>query len=105
MFKRTLWFFAKFIFLSTLALLFLGASFSKGSIEGALEGALKKMSSKAPTKHTFPTPVIAMSKNASAIPGKVHWHVDMKAACAASQKSKKPVLLFQMMGRLDQEFC
>ena len=38
-------------------------------------------------------------------PGEVQWHETFAAACAASAKSGKPVLLFQMMGKLDQEFC
>ena len=38
-------------------------------------------------------------------PGKVRWHKDFATACAAAQKSGKPVLLFQMMGKLDERFC
>jgi hypothetical protein len=38
-------------------------------------------------------------------PGLVPWHADFAAACAAAKSSGKPVLLFQMMGRLDQQFC
>jgi hypothetical protein len=38
-------------------------------------------------------------------PGKVRWHPTLSAACAAASKSKKPVLLFQMMGKLDDQFC
>lgn len=38
-------------------------------------------------------------------PGKVRWHKDLAAACAASAKTGKPVLLFQMMGKLDDQFC
>ena len=38
-------------------------------------------------------------------PGKVRWHKDFDAACAAASKSGKPVLLFQMMGKLDEQFC
>lgn len=38
-------------------------------------------------------------------PGNVHWHDSMKSACAAASHSGKPVLVFQMMGKLDQEFC
>ena len=38
-------------------------------------------------------------------PGLVRWHPDFEAACAASEQSGKPVLLFQLLGRLDQEFC
>jgi hypothetical protein len=38
-------------------------------------------------------------------PGKVTWHADFAAARAASAKSGKPVLLLQMMGKLDDQFC
>jgi hypothetical protein len=38
-------------------------------------------------------------------PGEVRWHKDFAAACRAARKSARPVLLFQMMGRLDQRFC
>jgi hypothetical protein len=38
-------------------------------------------------------------------PGAVRWHKDFDAACAAAKKSGKPVLLFQMMGKLDDRFC
>lgn len=38
-------------------------------------------------------------------PGKVRWHADLAAACAAAEQSGKPVLLFQMMGKLDDRFC
>jgi hypothetical protein len=38
-------------------------------------------------------------------PGKVKWHADFDTACKASAKSGKPVLLFQMMGKLDDQFC
>jgi hypothetical protein len=38
-------------------------------------------------------------------PGKVRWHADFAAACRAAAKSGKPVLLFHMMGRLDEKFC
>ena len=38
-------------------------------------------------------------------PGKVKWHADFATARAASAKSGKPVLLFQLLGRLDEQFC
>lgn len=38
-------------------------------------------------------------------PGKVHWHKAVQAAMDASLQSGKPVLLFQMMGHLDDRFC
>jgi hypothetical protein len=37
-------------------------------------------------------------------PGLVRWHANFDAACAASAESGKPVLLFQLLGRLDQRF-
>lgn len=37
-------------------------------------------------------------------PGKVSWHMSFDAAVAASKKSSKPVLLFQLLGQLDEEF-
>jgi len=36
--------------------------------------------------------------------GEVHWHADFKTALAKSGKSNKPVLLFQLLGQLDEEF-
>jgi hypothetical protein len=38
-------------------------------------------------------------------PGKVRWHKDFATARAAAAKSHKPLLLFQMMGKLDDQFC
>jgi hypothetical protein len=38
-------------------------------------------------------------------PGKVKWHATFDEACQASVKSGKPVMLFQMMGKLDEQFC
>ena len=36
--------------------------------------------------------------------GNVQWHPDFEKACAAAGKSGKPVLLFQLFGRLDEQF-
>lgn len=44
-------------------------------------------------------------ENPKVQPGKVSWHAGFADACAASNKSGKPVLLFQMMGKLDERFC
>jgi len=38
-------------------------------------------------------------------PGLVHWHADRAAALAAAKESGRPVLIFQMLGRLDERFC
>jgi hypothetical protein len=43
--------------------------------------------------------------NPTVAPGKIRWHSTFSEACQASAKSGKPVLLFQMLGKLDQEFC
>jgi hypothetical protein len=47
----------------------------------------------------------AKPANPKVQPGKVRWHADFTAACRAAAKSGKPVLLFQMMGKLDERFC
>jgi hypothetical protein len=38
-------------------------------------------------------------------PGDVKWHTSFADACQAAEKSGKPVLLFQLMGKLDDQFC
>ncbi len=38
-------------------------------------------------------------------PGLVRWHPDLASAIAAAQLSDRPILVFQMLGRLDEEFC
>ena len=43
--------------------------------------------------------------NPKVAPGKVQWHPTFAAASAVAAKSGKPVLLFQMMGKLDDQFC
>jgi hypothetical protein len=50
-----------------------------------------------PTKDGFVNPNVE--------PGKVKWHRDFDAACKAAEKSGKPVFLFRMMGKLDDQFC
>ncbi len=37
-------------------------------------------------------------------PGQVNWHESFETACATARDSGKPVLLFQLLGRLDQRF-
>jgi hypothetical protein len=58
-----------------------------------------------PTKKLVASTAATRFINPKVQPGKVGWHADFAAACAASAKSKKPVLLFQMMGKLDDQFC
>jgi hypothetical protein len=54
------------------------------------------------------TPVPANGKafvNPKVQPGEVRWHPSFELACETAKKSGKPVLLFQMMGKLDDQFC
>jgi hypothetical protein len=67
----------------------LGPYLSKGVIEEPTEQLLA-------TATAFVNPKVE--------PGKVRWYADFAAARAASAKSGKPVLLFQMMGKLDDQF-
>ena len=43
-------------------------------------------------------------KNPKVEPGKVRWHANFEKAVAASKRSGRPVLLFQMIGNLDERF-
>lgn len=59
-----------------------------------------------PTQGDVHTALAHLSQANPAIrPGRVNWHADFAAACAASARSNKPVFHFHMMGRLDQRFC
>ena len=51
-----------------------------------------------------PRPVLIGAENPWVEPGKVKWHESFEAAKKTAATSGKPVLLFQMMGRLDQQF-
>ena len=41
----------------------------------------------------------------AARPGALAWHAEFDGARAASAASGRPVLLFQLLGRLDTEHC
>ena len=43
-------------------------------------------------------------ENPTVEPGDVRWHEDFDQARSAANTSQRPVLLFQMIGRLDQRF-
>lgn len=47
---------------------------------------------------------VADVENPKVEPGKVKWHADFDEALEKAAKSGKPVLLFQMMGNLDEAF-
>lgn len=44
-------------------------------------------------------------KNAAQQPGQVNWHPHLSAARSAAERSGKPVLVFLLLGRLDDRFC
>ena len=72
---------------------------SKREVELPLERALELGS---------PAPALdapAARPSAAVQPGLVRWHADLAAARAAARDSGKPVLLFQLLGRLDDELC
>jgi hypothetical protein len=73
--------------------------FGKSVIEFPTEKLLaaRTVPTVAPSADAFVNPKVQ--------PGKVHWHKDFITACRAAEKSGKPVLLFQMMGKLDDQFC
>lgn len=64
-----------------------------------------------PTKNlvrkTEQPPIVSASRerNPKVAPGTVRWHATFEKARAASRESGKPVMLFQMMGNLDDQFC
>ncbi len=51
-----------------------------------------------------PRPALIDADNPWVEPGKVRWHESFEAAKKAAANTGKPVFLFQMMGRLDQQF-
>jgi hypothetical protein len=73
---------------------------------------ISKTSIESPTKKLLANQTVPSSStpgsafvNPKVEPGKVHWHKTFADACSAAKKSGKPVLLFQMMGKLDERFC
>jgi hypothetical protein len=46
----------------------------------------------------------AADDNPRVEPGKVKWHGDVAAAIAAAKASGKPLLVFHLLGQLDQRF-
>jgi hypothetical protein len=74
----------------------LGLDQPKGAVIEAPTARVVKDRS-APALDGFVNPRVA--------PGLVRWHASLAEACARSSTSRKPVLLFQMMGKLDEALC
>ena len=77
----------------------LGPYLTKSAIESPTKLVVRNATKVAPVRsgETFVNPKVT--------PGKVNWHPSLDAACSAARKSGKPILLFQMMGKLDDKFC
>ena len=43
-------------------------------------------------------------QNPKVTPGQIRWHKDFATACDKSRESGKPVLYFQLLGKLDDRF-
>jgi hypothetical protein len=65
----------------------------------------RKREIEVPTEKLVARTAEPSSDNPKVQPGKVNWHPDLEAACQAAKQSGKPVLVFHMMGRLDDRFC
>jgi hypothetical protein len=70
--------------------------------KGAIERPVKNV-----VARTLPegTSASTPAANPKVEPGKIRWHPSFDAACKAARSSGKPVLLFHMMGKLDDQFC
>ena len=77
------------------------ADVRKGRIEQPTEALLAKALADAAARDAADKAFV----NPQVPPGKVNWHTDFAAARRASAKTGRPVLLFQMMGHLDNKFC
>ena len=69
----------------------------EGVIEPPTAGIVKNSATVESKDTTFVNPKVE--------PGAVKWHATLDDACKASAQSGKPVLLFQLMGNLDEKFC
>jgi hypothetical protein len=80
---------------------FLSASVASGATYALVGG-----NSRSEVEQPRPAPVPGANHVRQRVSmGHVRWHGDFASACAASEQSRKPVLLFQMMGRLDERLC
>jgi hypothetical protein len=59
----------------------------------------------APAAPARPAAEAASIPSPPAAPGLVRWHENLDAARGAAAASGKPVLVFQLLGRLDDELC
>ncbi len=91
-----------------IGLILLGGMLAVGFIGGMLSTPAPMMA----MPIAVPTPSVTAAVTPTVKPanpaveaGKVHWHATTELALAAAMMSKKPVLVFHMMGQLDHQFC
>ena len=84
---------------------------ASGDVQEALAGladapveATRAAAQPASTAELSAVSDVQTTDNPAVPPGLVRWHPDLPAARAAADATGKPVLLFQMIGRLDQRF-
>jgi hypothetical protein len=77
---------------------------SKGKIERGPHQVLAQAQA-AQFAKALATQAKAAQDNPKVEPGKVKWHANLANACKASAASGKPVMIFYMMGKLDDKFC
>ena len=71
--------------------------------DGSKTTVIERPATEVLEKHSGP--IANGTSNPTVAPGLVRWHPSFAAACKAAEQSGKSVLLFQLLGRLDQEFC
>ncbi|HZY89316.1 MAG TPA: hypothetical protein VFE78_31125 [Gemmataceae bacterium] len=103
--KRT-WTCLAGVFGGSVAALALAANFLPGAPpldrpKAKIESPAKRVLARSANSPAAPADFV----NPKVEPGKVRWHADFDTACRAAGRSGKPVLLFHMMGRLDEKFC
>jgi hypothetical protein len=77
----------------------------KDTIESPIKRLISTDTQGLPAAAAKPSAKPTGFNNPKVKPGLVNWHADFASACAESRRSGKPVLLFHMMGKLDDGFC
>lgn len=71
----------------------------KGVIESPTKALVADHSGRVPSAPP------AAADNPKVAPGQVRWHASLADASVAARQSGKPVLLFHLLGNLDDRFC
>jgi hypothetical protein len=94
-----------------LALLAISAIGQAASAQNDRYADMRKAAVELPTARllrstdTAATRAIAADSSQRVQPGLVAWHANYQEAVDASRASGKPVLLVQLLGRMDEKFC